>query len=235
MKKFFTLAVIAVLATSCLKSDPFMYTALIMGNIENDVIKVDGGVIFNIVSSNVEIKAKPEERVVIMCDVLEPTGSAENEFDVRLLDYSYPVNKAPFLASAVTEGDAVGADPIKPIRQWFAGGYYNLQVAYYYKVGSEKKHEIDLVYDDVRSHSDTLFFTLHHNAFGETLGDESVNASNLGMAYDFATFPIREFFPADKESVVVQIKGDWYQSGMSFTDPETEPYEYYGVYYKSAE
>ena len=234
-KHFLLLAILATVSVSCLKSDPFICRSLVMGYISNGVMTVDGGLTFYIQKSNVEIKAKPEERVVAVCDVLETVENSNTEYKVNLINYAVPLLKEPLRSSSIADEDEIGHDPVVPVQHWFAGGFYNVYLSYYYLVSSETKHEINLVYDELRSNSDTLYFTLRHNAKNEAPGYDGINVSDLAQGYSYATFPIKEIVGEGSESVAIAITGEWYRQNSSFSNPTTESYKYVGTYTRESE
>ena len=230
MKRIIILLAVALTAASCIKGEPFLCRSLVMGYFSDGDLHVDGGMTFHIVKTQLDISAKPEDRVIVLCDVMKQTGSSEKEYDVKVLDYDFPLNKAPLVSSAVTDWTEVGDDPVVPSKMWFSGGFFNMQVLYYYKGRSETIHTLNLVKDDAKSNADTLFFSLRHNAAGETLGSEGVDYYDLLQGSVYATFPIADSFPAGRDSVIVKLSGKWY--GDSVADPVVEPYSYTGVFYK---
>ena len=232
MKRFIILFAAALLAASCIKGEPFICRSLVMGNFVGGDLLVDGGLTFHVVKMQVDVTAKPEDRVIALCDVMKQTGSSDKEYDVKLLDYDFPLNKAPLVSSAVTDREAVGDDPVIPSRYWFSGGFFNMLVKYYYIYRTDKTHVLNLVKDDARSNADTLFFSLRHNAAGETPGAADIDINNLVEGAVYATFPIADSFPAGRDSVVVKISGKWYTGSSFGIDPSTQPYSYVGVCYK---
>lgn len=52
---------------------------------------------------------------------------------------------------------------------WFGGGYLNIRLGLEYNPSSNTPHLVNVVYDDVKSTADTVFLTLRHNAFADTV------------------------------------------------------------------
>ncbi len=237
MKKILYLAILVLAAASCIKGESFLCQDFTVGYIRDGVLYTDGGLIYHIVKTQVDVEAGPDDRVLVLCDVLKQTGASEKEYDIKLLDYTLPLNKAPLNQSAITAEDKVGSDPVSIDGQytWFSGGYFNVRIVYFYKIGSKTAHGMQLVYDDVNSTSDSLFFTLKHNAFGETLGSEGIESEELDIAGAYATFPIDPLVPAGKKEIGIRIDWDWYKNNGFHYDTATEHHSLKGKYVKFAE
>ena len=225
MKKFAILLMVSVLAASCIKSEPFLCRSLVMGYFTGGGdLAVDGGLVFHIVKTQVNIEAKPTDRVIALVDVMKQTGSSEKEYDVKLLDYTLPICKEALVASEVTDWDAVGNDPVAPVERWCSGGHLNMRVLYFYKPSSKTVHTLNLVYDDAASTVDTLFFSLRHNAFGETLGSDDVSEDEVAEDAVYASFPLAKYIPAGKDTVAVKISGTWYEANGGWYSEAAAPY-----------
>ena len=235
MKKYLLIAFAALIASSCIKGEPFLVRDFVSGYIISGTLNTDSGLLYHITKSQVDVDAKPEDRVFVLCDVMQQTGSSVTEYDVKLLDYVIPLNKAPLTYSAVTDWSAVGSDPVALDKSmtWFSGGFLNTRLVFYYKDGSTTEHIMNLVYDDVNSTSDSLFFNLRHNAKGETWGAEGFE-SRAALGVGYATFPLDNLVPAGKDEVAVKVSWDWYKYEGS-SDTTTETVSIAGTYHKKTE
>lgn len=221
MKRILILLVAAVAAVSCIGDDTILCRDTVMGNIKNGDLHTDGGLIYHIVKTNLPVDVADTVRVLAVCDVIKQTGSSDKEYDVCLLDYTIPVCKEALTASEITDWEKVGSDPVGLQSGWFSGGYININLMYSFDSSSKTVHTVDLVYDDVRSGSDTLFFELRHNAFGECYSEDTKDDENIAVNYAYACFPLEKFIPAGKDSVVVSVDWTWYENGGGYLSTDT--------------
>ena len=233
MKKYLIIALAALTAASCIKGEPFLVRDFVSGYIVDGTLNTDSGLKYHIEKTQVNVEAKAEDRVFVLCDVMQQTGSSETEYDVKLLDYVIPLNKTPLTWSAVTDWDAVGSDPVAldKTMSWFSGGFLNSRLVFYYKEGTKTEHVMNLVYDDVNSTSDSLFFQLRHNAKGETWGADGCTIYNCAPGAGYATFPIDALVPAGKEEVGVKVSWTWYKFEGT-EDTTTQTCSITGTYHK---
>lgn len=230
MKRFLIILLAALAAVSCIGDDTILCRDTVMGNIKGGVLYTDGGLIYNIVKTNVPVDVADTVRVLVVCDVIKQTGDSEKEYDICLLDYTTPVCKDALTASKVTDWDEVGSDPVGLQSGWFSGGYINMNVIYSFDSSSKTVHTVNLVYDDVRSGSDTLFFELRHNAFGECFCEDTKDDENIAVTTAYASFPLEKFLPSGKDSVVVSVDWTWYENGGGYLSTDTRKNTTTGTY-----
>lgn len=197
--------VMALGITSCKKDDTLYYNNMTMGNVYNGRFISDNGNTFNIVEQNCEGKLDTMKRAIIICDVLNETAGAENEYDVRLTQMAPVLTKAPLAAIDATSGDAAVKDPVNIRDLWYSGGYLNMYVQIPVSSGSNVKHLINLVYTANQDGSFT--FELRHNAFGELRNDQDPKMY-LGGCH--VSFPIVDIIK--KDSAKLSISWKWYES-----------------------
>lgn len=216
MKRLLTtiIIVLGVLcgATSCLQNETdstllYGYTAI--GNMQDGVFVSDYNQKFHILIKDCTGSLDTCSRVVIYCDILQQLDQVGLEYNIRLRGFASPVMSNPVPASKAA---GVGNDPVDMNQGWVSGGYLNLYVRYPYLASSGVNHTLNLVYDDTRSGSDTLYFSLKHNAFEETLLSGKYTMSELSLYHTYASFPISQYMPAGKSEVVVVLDWDWYNS-----------------------
>ena len=195
----------------CKEDDTLKYNNITMGNIDSDRIISDQGNTFNIAESyygDVDLSTFQYGRVIISCDVLKKT--AENQYDIRLTGIASVLTKDCLNASKVTpEHEASVDDPINIREIWYGGGYINMLIEFAVKTGSESKHLINLIYDDVQLVSDEpegeseakYTFTLRHNGFGEVPSEENVNDYQFSVGY--VSFPIADIIKEGKAKIVL--------------------------------
>lgn len=198
--------------SSCIQDDTILYSDLRMVNVEGpSKLITDEGLVYNIVENSVSAIPDTLKRIMILCDVLNESGTTEDEYDIRLLNFARVLTKDAVLKSAADE-EALGSDAIVPAQLWTGGKYINAAIQFTTVTGSKTYHTVNLVFDDTRNNPDTLFFSLRHNAHGESFENEEIDPSLLTTSSDYVSFPIADYIPAGKEKMVVKLECDWYKS-----------------------
>lgn len=197
--------IITLGAVSCKKDDTLYYNNMTMGNVYDGRFVSDKGNIFNVVEQTCEGKLDTMKRAIVICDILNETQGAKNEYDVRLTNLATVLTKSPITAADASTGDAAVKDPINIRELWYSGGYLNMYVQVPVKMDSKVKHLINLVYstDDKGNH----VFELRHNAFGELRNDQDPKIY-LGGCH--VSFPILDIIK--KDSAKLNIKWKWYEA-----------------------
>ncbi len=100
--------------------------------------------------------------------------------------------------------DSIGNDPINVREAWFGGRYLNVEFLVPVKEGSDEKHFINLVQDDVENHNDTVYVTLRHNAYGETPESDNDRAHYF-WGRGRVSFDLTSIVPDGQKSVPVKL------------------------------
>lgn len=106
--------------------------------------------------------------------------------------------------------DSIGNDPINVQRAWFGGKYLNVEFKIPVKENSSTKHFINLVQDDITLHNDSVYITLHHNAYGET-----PDKNKCYWSFGQVSFDLTSIVPADQTSVPVKLIWTEYSKNSS--------------------
>ena len=200
-----------VLLCGCSRKDDILYRELTMAQLDGGSFRTDGGKTFQVVEQYSDLDLSGTGRYLILCDVLRSDRrSASDIYDVRLIDYFSVLVKDVCTAATLPSEDAAADDPVAVVRAWSAGGYLNLRVAVEALPESKVQHRVNLVYDAARSHADTLFFDLRHNAQGEVPTEETGHKYVLSMGY--CSFPVSDLLPASGRAPVLTVRGNWYVS-----------------------
>lgn len=196
--------------TSCLEDNDYMYSGLEMVNVLSaNKFKADNGNVYNVVENEVGEIPVSVRRMMISCDVLRNTNGLENEFDIRLREYAEAKTVEPVNSSEANE-EELGNDVININQGWMTKGYFNALLQNIVLEGSEQEHSFNLVFDEQRSHSDTLFFQLRHNAFGDSLESEENRNKKFSFQNGYLSFPIDKYIPAGVGSIVFHFDWEWY-------------------------
>jgi hypothetical protein len=167
-------------------------------------------------------------RVLANYEILSDKDKSKKVYEVKVNGFyqllSKPlVNESFILEDEAARRDSIGNDPFCVVDAWFGGDYLNIDFNLYYSRSSGKKHMINLIYDDTRQVSDTLYLTLRHNAYGEIPGEGHLLYHDWGRA----SFQIAGLLPESVASKPVKLM--WIQYGHNY-----EIIEYYdtGVFKK---
>lgn len=218
MKKYFCRIILAaaaiILLDSCLPEREYLFSDAVMCSVINPVrLKSDGGNIYNIVENSTgSLIPDTLKRVMISCDVLSATASSPSEYDIRIIDFMAAFSKDPVYAGSIEEGGTAGDDPVKVTQAWISGGYLNSYINLLLRNPSEVDHDFNLVYDDSRSTSDTLYFRMCHDAKGETPDDTGLSVAHFVTAGTYVSFPIESILPQSDKSKTVYLEWEWFDS-----------------------
>ena len=152
------------------------------------------------------------------------------QYDIRIIVfnpiYSVPiVRRSYLLADDPFRNDSIGNDPIRVVTAAFSGKYINIGFEYF-RHSENLDHVINLVWDDTRPATDSVYLELRHNAMGESLSGMQPLVSETGLA----SFRIADIVPAGADSIDIKLKSNLDRKdgvGEYFT---TEKY-YSGTYF----
>lgn len=146
-------------------------------------------------------------------------------YDLRSVLTKNPVKESFIRADEAHRQDSLGADPVHVSAAWFGGKYLNVEFMLPVKAGSDTKHFINVVEDDVTAHNDTVYITLRHNAYGDTprlteSGTKavSVHGDNVRWMWGNASFDLTSILPAGKTSVPVKFLWTGYKADSWTTE-----------------
>lgn len=124
--------------------------------------------------------------------------------DVRVIVfnnlYSALVLRMSEVMSPPQQEECVGDDPIRIITAVFSGNYLNIGFEYF-RMPEGVPHRINLVWDDTRTASDTLYLDLRHHAMGETEEAGVTLVSETGLA----SFRLTDLVPEGADSINVSL------------------------------
>ena len=213
----------AMFFISCLPSREYLYTDTGMcTKIGLDRLQTDGGDIYNI-TENDSGSLIPDtlKRIMITCDVMSAVPGKTNEYNIRLIDFRGALCVKPVTASSIPV-DTLGTDGIKVSQAWVTGGYLNSFLYITLKRNSDTVHGINVLFDDIRSNSDTLYLNMRHNAYGECPENPEQDLNYLVLAGVYASFPLDGILPVGGKYPIVHLEWDWYsEDGATFTREKT--------------
>jgi hypothetical protein len=227
-----TAAIMALAATSCSKDDTLRYNNATMGNIVEGRFVSDQGNTFNVVEQNYMAKIDTMKRAFMICDILNTTAGATDEYDVRVNYLANVLTKDPVVLSENPDEEKLVNDAIILSDLWISGGYINLYITVPIKIGSDTKHMINLILDETAKEDGTYTFTLRHDASGEILKDGQ-NNTNMVLAAGYVSFPVSHLIKEDQ----AKIKIKWYSYRMAspnMISSQTENYSTERLYKKDS-
>ena len=114
--------------------------------------------------------------------------------------HSVPIISESFIEkSEAHRNDSIGRDLIRVYDAEFKGNYLNVKVEYLY-YDPNTQHRINLVWDDTRTDTDSVFLTLRHNAMGDK-GSGQNPRSQTGLC----SFKLSGLIPEGEESIDVKL------------------------------
>ena len=204
-----TAATAAVLA-SCLPKIDYLYTDTGMCTVLSPTkLQTDNGEIYFITQNNSGGSISDTvKRVMIQCDVLSAVEGKTNEYNILLQDFAPAMVQHPVNMSTMDEA-VIGNDGLNVSQAWVSGGYLNSYVYITILNPSEADHSINLVYDDVKSNSDTLYFEMRHNAHGESPENPDIPLNKFVFAGTYLSLPLDGIL-GEGQHPVCHLEWDWY-------------------------
>lgn len=199
------MASLPLLLSSCSDDEKYVYVSpahplsVSMGVADGGHIVTDKGNVLIPDKSSVGHDLTDGERVFVSGNILDRED--ENIYRVRINRYHHILTK-DIVRGSQTEDEELGDDPVQVKDAWFGGGYLNVRLGLEYNPSSKTSHLVNVVYDDVKSNSDTVFLTLRHNAFADTVRTRIGNA--------LASFNMEDIMAGKDSKVYVRLRWRWY-------------------------
>jgi hypothetical protein len=208
--RFFILAALAAAFTACLPKEEVLYSDVGMVTVLNSSkLLTDNGETYNItVNNSGSLLSDTLKRAMTRCDVLSAVEGKTNEYNVRLMEVAAAFCSRPVPVSIADE-DAIGHDGVKVAQGWISGGYLNTYCYIAMYNPTKVDHELNLLYDNVRSNSDTLYFEMRHNAHDECPENPETSLYSFIIAGTYASFPLEGILP-EGQKPIVHLQWDWY-------------------------
>lgn len=195
------LALSALVMASCQQDDTLYYNNMTMGNVVDGRFVSDQGNVFNVVSQDCGGDLSTEKRVMVMCDVLNETAGAVDEYDVHLINYSKVLDKDAVALEDAADGEISVQDPIVIEQLWYSGGYLNMLIRFHIISDSKTKHLINLVHS--KDAEGKYILNLRHNAYGETFAKQPAGTMIFNGG-GYVSFPIVDFVKEEQAKIVLK-------------------------------
>lgn len=214
MKKIIiALAVLLGLASCNIERD---YSVIVqeMMNVQSGLLVNDMGVKYSIKNQDMASKILAHQRVFV-------TGKAE-EADAPGYDYLlspddwYGVLVKDCVKRSTIEDipGTLGSSPIGISYVWSEGGYVNILATVSYDSTADPEDwdcEINLMFDDVRSDSQNLYFVLKNKQTGLTWEDDELNLSDVAFGVQYLSFPYQQYMePGFKGELSFHLEWEWF-------------------------
>lgn len=156
------------------------------------------------------------ERVYFKYNILPGKGDYTSKYataqatvyDVRVIVFnnihSVPVVRKSFLLeNDPHRSDSLGHDLIRVVTAAFSGNYINIGFEYF-RFPDGQEHMINVIWDDTRPATDSVYLELRHNAMGETENGGKEIISDSGLA----SFRLTDLIPKGKQSIDIKLKSN---------------------------
>ena len=192
-------------------------------------IFTDVGNTLVVTKSHTGHKIENDKRVLVNFEILSDKDRNKKVYEISVNGFydllSKPlVNESFILQDEEARRDSIGDDSFIGIGARFGGEYININFELWYLYNSKTKHMINLVYDDMRADSDTIYLNLYHNAYGEVPGKDRPNYLYRGIGR--CSFKISDLLPEGVSSKPVKLT--WLQYGRNSFEAVERSYT--GVY-----
>lgn len=176
----------------------------------------DDGVLLRVLEYNGSKEIERGERVYFKYNILPGNGDYVSSYstpeqpvyDIRVLVFNdihaVPIVRKSFLLEDDPHrSDSIGHDLIRVVTAAFSGNYINIGFEYF-RYENGQPHMINLVWDDTRPATDSVYLELRHNAMGEVEGNGRYVVSDTGLA----SFRIADLVPEGEESIDIKLKSN---------------------------
>jgi hypothetical protein len=194
----------------------------------NYEILTDKGNTLAVTKSYTSQAIENDKRVLVNYEILSDKDKNKKIYEVKVNGFynllSKPlVNESFILQEEEVRRDSIGNDPFVSINAWFGGDYINIDFNIFHAQNVDKKHMINLIYDDTQVAADTMYLTLRHNAYGEVPGE----GIYLYKSWGRCSFKISDLLPEGVTSKPVKLT--WTQYGYNY---EAKEYSDKGIFKK---
>jgi len=220
MKKYFKLLSLWLLCVgtfvSCLEDDDDAYVSYgVIKNVNSPQdyqILTDKGNTLIVTRSNTSQTIENGKRVLACFELVSDKDKGKGVYEVNVQGFynllSKPlVNESFIRANEGERRDSIGNDPFINVFAWFGGEYININFEAYFAEFSSVQHLINLVYDDTRSSSDTIYLTLKQNAYGEV---RTYNDMRLVKGLGRCSFKLSDLLPEGADSKPIRLSWSEY-------------------------
>ena len=204
-------AAFATMLVSCLPNEEYLFSDTGMCTVLGlNKLQSDTGNIYHVTQNTTGLDIPDTlKRVMVSCDAMTAVAGKQNEYNIRLLQFLAAFYKTPLLKSTLDE-EAVGNDGINIDQAWVSGGYLNAHIEIALLSPSKVDHTFNLVFNDQKSNSDTLYFEMRHNARGECPDNLEYNPAAFVIGGAYASFPLTGILQ-EGQTPICHFDWVWYE------------------------
>ncbi len=180
-----------------------------MGVADSGLVRTDLGNLLIVDDSSVGRGQADSGRVCLGGYILGQKDA--RTYYVRVTRY-YPLLTKGYVTLSESDTLATGDDPILVNRAWMGGGYLNVGMGVENNPSAGITHVVNLVYDDTRSTTDTLYFDLRHEANGDTV--------HTTVTQTMASFRVDDLLDSLPRAEIV-LQWRWYDGRGRLTEKST--------------
>lgn len=214
----------AFLLVSCNDDVKDIYVSYgVIRNVTSDnnyEILTDKGNTLAVTKSWNNIKIENDKRALVNYEILSDKDKDKKIYEVQVNGFYYLLSKPVVYESFIQQDeearrDSIGNDPFLYVKSGFGSDYININFEIYHSQYTDKKHLINLVYNDSRVYkanevaNDTVYLALRHNAYGEVPEGDSYLYRGLGRC----SFKISDLLPEGVTSAPVKLTWTQYEYG----------------------
>lgn len=152
-------------------------------------------------------------RYMVSCEVLRKTG--EHSYDAVLKEI-VKADGGPVLKLSEASPEELADDPLDVVDIWISGGYVNMRNTCISLKDSPTQHLVNLVFDDIESVKDTLFFSMRHNSFGEKPDNPDHKGKTFLVRTYYSSYPLEGILPEGHSKKVLALSWNKYSDYEKF-------------------
>lgn len=197
------LAILAFSLSSCVSSSS-LPISVFQGIVTASSGKLisDEGDEYTLVNSQTEYPLD-SGRYMVSCDVLRKTGGHRFE---AVLNGIVKAEGSTVLKKSEASPEDLADDPLDIGDVWISGGYVNMRNTCISLKDSPTSHLVNLVFDDIASKEDSLFFYMCHNSFGEKPDNDEHKSKTFLVRTYYSSYNLDGVIPHSHSNRVITIR-----------------------------
>ena len=154
-----------------------------------------------------------QQTIFFLCDL---TGFTETGAYQATLKMYEPVARKGVVKKSTSDPATYGTDAVALYQDWGSNPkerWIDVSCLTTSLKDSQTPHTVNLVLDDVRSNTDTVYLELHHQGSGESFENETWPTTDFQIDTHYLRFDLSGAIPPEaRESIVLQIEWDWFEA-----------------------
>jgi hypothetical protein len=222
MKKFiFALAALLGLASCNIERD--------LSFVVQEMMNIQGGMLVNDLGVRYSVSAKDASDIftnqrVFMTGTAEPAEASGYDYVLTPYEwYGVLVKDCVKLSTVEDVDETLGTCPVSLDHVWFQGGFINALTTVSFDMDEEDKPiEVNMLFDDVRSTGNDLYFILKNKQGGRTWEDDTLSPEKVIFGGQFLSFRYEDYVqPGFKGELAFHLEWKWFDA-----NPYSDEYPY---------